>query len=363
MVFKHTQQLRTITPDEFLPPISRWSTWGGLALLGVFGGAIALSALFKYNVTVKASAVIRPEGGLRIVEATAAGQVQQILVEPNDDVQQGETLVILDDAELRSRQQQIQTEIEQIQQQRSHIQQELIALDNQIAAEQQAGERAIAAAQAELEQRRQAYLDAQTTTAADVREAEAAVQFAQEELSRYQQLAGTGALADLQLQEKVAALETTQARLEKARGLSNPSHAAVSQAQENRQQTRAQFQANLSSLGQAQSALRRQQLELLKEQQTQQQALEQVDLELKTLTIRAPLAGTIQSISLRNPNQVLEAGEGIAQIAPNTDDLIIARVSTDSAGEKTAADDKFVSSLEAMLFFIKKHNPFSPEIH
>jgi HlyD family secretion protein len=332
MVFKHTQQLRTITPDEFLPPISRWSTWGGLALLGVFGGAIALSALFKYNVTVKASAVIRPEGDLRIVEATAAGQVQQILVEPNDDVQQGETLVILDDAELRSRQQQIQTEIEQIQQQRSHIQQELIALDNQIAAEQQAGERAIAAAQAELEQRRQAYLDAQTTTAADVREAEAAVQFAQEELSRYQQLAGTGALADLQLQEKVAALETTQARLEKARGLSNPSHAAVSQAQENRQQT-------------------------------QQQALEQVDLELKTLTIRAPLAGTIQSISLRNPNQVLEAGEGIAQIAPNTDDLIIARVSTDSAGEKIAADDKFVSSLEAMLFFIKKHNPFSPEIH
>lgn len=151
--------IRPVTPVEFLPSISRWSTWGGLALVGVFGGAIALSALFKYNITVKAPAVVRPDGDLRIVEATAAGRVQQILVEPNDEVEQGNTLVMLDDAELRSRQQQIQSEIEQIQQQRSQIQQELTALDNRIAAEKQAGQRAIVAAEADLERRQRAYLD------------------------------------------------------------------------------------------------------------------------------------------------------------------------------------------------------------
>lgn len=315
--------LRKLTPNEFLPPISRWSTWGGWALVGVFGGAIALSALFKYNVTVKAPAVVRPEGDLRIVESNAAGRVQQILVEPNDDVEQGDPLVILDDAELRSRQQQIQSEIEQIQQQRSQIQQELTAFDTQIAAEKQAGQRAIAAAEADLERRQQAYLDERSTTTANVREAEAAVQFAQEEFNRYQQLAGTGALAAIQLEEKAAALETAQARLDRALGLVNPSDAGIIQAQEEVQQTRASQAANLARLVQSRGALRRQQADLLKDQQTQQETLQQIRLNLSKLTIRAPIAGTLQSLNLRNPNQVLEAGETIAQIAPGTADATI----------------------------------------
>ncbi|HEY9818318.1 MAG TPA: biotin/lipoyl-binding protein, partial [Candidatus Obscuribacterales bacterium] len=200
-------------------------------MVGIFGGAIALSALFKYNVTVKAPAVIRPEGDLRIVESASTGKVQQILVKVNDEVEQGDELVILDDAELRSRQQHVQAELDQLQQQQTHITQELIALEQQIEAERQAGERAIAAAQAELDLHQQAYLDAQSTTAANVREAEAALQFAREEFNRFQQLADTGALADLQIAEKAAALETAQARLDRARGLLDPSPAAVAQAQ------------------------------------------------------------------------------------------------------------------------------------
>lgn len=315
--------LRKLTPDEFLPPISRWSTWGGLALVGAFGGTIALSAFFKYNVTVKAPAVVRPEGDLRIVEATAAGRVQQILVAANDEVQAGDELVILDNAEVRSREQQVQAELEQIQQQRSQIQQELIALENQIAAERQAGERAIAAAKADLERRQQAYLDERSTTAANVREAEAAVQFAQEEFNRYTQLAGTGALAAIQLEEKAAALKTAQARLDRALSLMNPSGADVIQAQEEVQQTRASQAANVARLVQSQGALRRQQTDLLKDQQTQQATLEQIQLDLSHLTIRAPVAGTLQSLNLRNPNQVLETGEAIAQIAPSSADATI----------------------------------------
>jgi len=315
--------LNPAAPDDFLPPISRWSRLGGFALVGIFGGAIALSALFKYNVTVKAPAVIRPEGDLRIVEATAAGQVQQILVVPNDEVEQGETLVILDDAELRSRQQQIQSELEQIQQQRSHIAQELIALDNQITAEKEAGQREIAAAEADLERRQQAHLNEQVTTTANVREAKAAVEFAQEEFNRYQELAGTGALAAIQLEEKAAALETAQARLDRAVGLMNPSEADVTQAQEEVQQIRASQAANLAQLIQSRGVLRRQQANLFKEQQTQQETLEQIRLELGQLTIRAPVAGILQSLKLRNPNQHLETGEAIAQIAPVPADAII----------------------------------------
>jgi len=323
MVSRQPTLLQAVSPNEFLPPISRWSRVGGLALVALFGGTIALSALLKYNVTVKAPAVVRPKGDLRIVEATTTGRVQEILVAANDAVVRGEPIALLHDAEVRSRQQHLQTELTQLQRQREQIQQELLALDRQMQAETQAREGAIAAAQAELALRQQAFRDEQITTTADLREAEAAVLFAQEEFNRYQQLAETGALADLQIQEKSAALETALARLERARGLINPSNAAIAQAQENLHQTQGREDANLARLQQTQESLRRQQTELDQQRQTQQQALQQVRFELEQLTIRAPISGIIQSLTLRNPNQVTEEGEAIAHIAPNTTDLIV----------------------------------------
>nr|WP_322745274.1 cysteine peptidase family C39 domain-containing protein [Coleofasciculus sp. LEGE 07081] len=57
-------------PNEFLPPISRWSTLGGLFIVGSVGVAIALASVIKYNVTVKASATVRPADELRLVQAS-----------------------------------------------------------------------------------------------------------------------------------------------------------------------------------------------------------------------------------------------------------------------------------------------------
>ncbi len=323
MISNRFPDLKGVAPDEFLPPISRWSRLGGFVLVGIFGGAISLSALLKYNVTVKAPAVVRPEGELRIVEATATGQVRQILVTANDEVQQGDELVILDDAELRSRQQQIQAELSQLQRQQQQIQQERVALDSQIQAEIRAAEGAIASAQAQLNLRQRDYREQQTTTAADLREANAAVQFAREELNRYRQLADTGALADLQLKEKEAALETALARLDRTQGRLNPSAAAVDQAQEEMRQAQARGDSTLATLRQTQQALTRQQTELEQQIQAHQQTFRQVSLELARFVVRAPISGTIQSISLRNQNQVLQSGDVIAQIAPLNAELTI----------------------------------------
>ena len=323
MAEQQSTYLRAVGPDDFLPPISRWSRLGGLALVGVLGGTIAIAALFKYNVVVKAPAVLRPEGELRIVEAATQGRVQQILVNPNDIVAQGDALVILDKTEVRSRQQQVQASLDQIQRQRSYLQQELLALEGQIQAKAQSGETAIVIAQAELDLRQQLSLEEQTTTAADVRAAEAAVKLAQEEFRRYQQLASMGALADLQLKEKTAALETAQAGLDKAKGRLNPSNAAASQAQDSIQQTMAEAQVSQASLGQVQANLRRQQAELLREQQAQQQTLAQLQMEIAQTTLRAPIAGTVQSINLRNADQVVEVGEAIATIVPTDRAIVI----------------------------------------
>ncbi|MEG4072750.1 hypothetical protein QUA30_08645 [Microcoleus sp. Pol14C2] len=54
--------LRTAKPDEFLPPVSRWITAGGLFLLATFGSAIALAAVAKYNVTVRANSSSKFKG-------------------------------------------------------------------------------------------------------------------------------------------------------------------------------------------------------------------------------------------------------------------------------------------------------------
>ena len=61
--------LETVTPDRFLPPISKWTSLGGMMMLGCMVSAIAVSTVFQYQVTVKAPAKIRPEGELSLVQA------------------------------------------------------------------------------------------------------------------------------------------------------------------------------------------------------------------------------------------------------------------------------------------------------
>ena len=80
--------LRPVQSDEFLPPISRWTTLGGLFLIGTVGAAFALATVIKYNVTVKAPATVRPTGELRIVQAATEGSVKRILVKENHVVKQ-----------------------------------------------------------------------------------------------------------------------------------------------------------------------------------------------------------------------------------------------------------------------------------
>jgi hypothetical protein len=68
------QILHQTKPEEFLPAIGRWMLVGGMFMIGSFGGAIALSAILKYKVTVQAPAAIRPVGEVRLVQSTIEGK-------------------------------------------------------------------------------------------------------------------------------------------------------------------------------------------------------------------------------------------------------------------------------------------------
>lgn len=99
-----------------------------------------------------------------------------------------------------------------------------------MAAETDKMQRAIASAKAELKLNQRQYEDSKITTVAEVTEAEAALELAQEELARYQQLANTGAIPQLQLREREAALKTTKARLQRVQTAMNPSNATIAMA-------------------------------------------------------------------------------------------------------------------------------------
>ncbi|UBF24733.1 HlyD family efflux transporter periplasmic adaptor subunit [Kovacikia minuta CCNUW1] len=91
--------------EEFLPPISRWTTWGGLLLAGTVGGMVALSGVIQYNVTVQAPASVRPARELSVVQSAIEGTVSEIKVQENQPVQQGAVIAevnVIDRARLEA---------------------------------------------------------------------------------------------------------------------------------------------------------------------------------------------------------------------------------------------------------------------
>lgn len=198
--------LRTAKPDEFLPPVSRWITAGGLFLLATFGSAIALAAVAKYNVTVRVPATVRPAGEIRIVEAASAGTVTSIQVKENQAVKQGDAIATIDASQLLTKQNQLQGNIQQNQLQLRQIVAQISALDDRLAAETQAMEGAVASAKADLSRSQRDYGERQITSLAEVEAAKANVQLAQSEWEK--------SLPELQKEQ--ASLQTATANLKAA---------------------------------------------------------------------------------------------------------------------------------------------------
>ncbi|MFE1744994.1 HlyD family secretion protein [Coleofasciculus sp. H7-2] len=326
--------LRSVSSDEFLPPISRWTTLGGLFLVGTFGVAVMLAAYTKYNVTVKAAAVVRPTGELRIVQASTEGTIKSISVKENQVVKQGDAIAILDNSQLQTKKSQLQGNIQNNQQQLSQIAAQISALDSQQKAEWNLMNRNSASAQADLGRNQRDYQEKQITTKAEVQEAQASVDLARAQMNQYQQLANTGAIAQLQIKEKEEAFKAAQARLQRAKATLNPSGAPVAIANERIAQERAKGESTLATLNKERKTLIQRQIEIQNQLNGDARELKQIGMELQKSVIRAPASGTILKLELRNASQVVRPAEPIAQIAPsNTPIVVKARVAAQDIGK------------------------------
>ena len=146
----NADSLPLVQSNEFLPPISRWTRIGSLALVGAIAGAIALASAIEYKVTVKANASIRPVVELGLIEAPKEGQVNNTFVKANQAVKKGDLLTTIDDSQLQAKNSQLQSNIKQTQLQLLQIDTRIKALKHQIKLEMERKNQIITSAQTPL---------------------------------------------------------------------------------------------------------------------------------------------------------------------------------------------------------------------
>jgi multidrug efflux pump subunit AcrA (membrane-fusion protein) len=371
--------LPTVRENEFLPPISRWTTIGGLVILGVVGAAIAIASVAKYKVTVKAPANFRPAGELRIVQAATEGAIERIFVKGNQSVKKGEVIATIDDSRGQTKKSQLQSNVTKSRLQLVRIDAQINALDNQMIAERDRINRTVAAAKAELSQRSRDRRDRQITSNAEVQEAKASLMQSQQELlkaqaelksteanlksaeaslsaakskqHRYESIAKEGAIskdlleearlaseqqqqaveaqkAEVQKQQQAIAqqqqaVKASEAKLQGSQAALNPSTAEVAIASERIAQEQAAGIASLATLDKERENLLQQRIELNKQLANDVRELQQVEIDLKRTAITATADGIVAKLNLRNPGQTVSVGEEIVQLVPRDASLEI----------------------------------------
>ncbi|MEA5628242.1 HlyD family efflux transporter periplasmic adaptor subunit [Nostoc sp. UHCC 0251] len=369
----NTNFLPPIQTNEFLPPISRWTNFGGIFILCVLGLAVPVAAITKYKVTVAGQAVVRPAGELRIVQAATEGQVMHIYVKENQVIKKGDAIATIDDSRLQTKKSQLQTSVQQSKLQLVQINAQINALNSQIRAETDRISRIISGAEAELSGRRREYRDKNLTTVSELQEADANIRIAEKELqvgkaqlktaqanlhateaalgvarskeNRYESAANQGALSRDQLEEaQLAAKQQEQAlkaqeatveaqketiqrlqqavsavmaRRQRALVAVNPSNTEVTVATERIAQEKAAGLSNKAILEKERQALVKQRIEIDKQLERDTSELKQVEMDLVQTTIAATADGIISQLNLRNPGQTVRAGEEVLQIVPS----------------------------------------------
>lgn len=315
--------LPTLSSQDFLPRLSPWAMLGGGFVITLFGAAAISAAVLKYNVAVKVPATIRPAGDLRLVQAAVEGTIEQIVVTNNQWVQAGDPIAYLDDSRLNTTRSQLQGDVRQQQLQLNQINTQIQALDAQILAEANLMQRTVQAELAELDNQQRLYQEQQVNTEAEFQEASASLRLAEDELKRHQQLAETGAIAALLIKEKETAVEVAITRVNRARVALNPTDAAIAKAKQQVAQAQAQGEATLATLRQQRGQLLQNQAELQSQLDRSQKELQQAERDFDRRIIRAPIAGTLLQLNLRNSKQVVQPGDAVAYIAPHDAPLLI----------------------------------------
>jgi HlyD family secretion protein len=279
------------------------------------------------------------------------GTIKSIFVKTNQIVKKGDIIAQLDDTELHIKNSQLQGNIQEGNLQLAQIDAQIKALDTQIEAEKRVIERTVASAKADLARNQREYQEQQIKAQSQVLAAEANLQksevgrqkaktdlvFAIKEQDRFQQLVKEGAIAQRQFDEKQLivlqtkaavegeqkAVDIAKANLQTAKAALNPSEGMVAIAQERIAQETAKGEAGVAAFIREKKALIQRQIEMRNQTRQSQKEVEKNNLQRKNSVIRATSNGVILKLNLRNPGQVVNPSEAIAEIVPQNAPLVI----------------------------------------
>jgi multidrug resistance efflux pump len=239
---------------------------------------------WPFHETVRATGLVRPSGENTQVQSLLGGSVERVTVRANQQVRAGQVLAVLDRRGLQDQRRQLRGELATLERQRLQSSQRRAALAAQLAALQQLNRAALSSSRRSVDQAR------------------AMLVFSRSEWTRYSQLQRSGAVPRSLVDEKQVRNLVSAAELQRAvQGVAE-------------QQAR-----GLHELARLREYLA--QVQAAAEDQTRQVAdrrtrLQEVERQLAQSLIRAPLAGSVVSTSLRHRQQVVRPGEVVASIAP-----------------------------------------------
>ncbi|NDC34977.1 MAG: HlyD family efflux transporter periplasmic adaptor subunit [Synechococcaceae bacterium WB9_2_112] len=270
--------------EDVFPDLSRPLRRLGWQLLAAVSVGAVAAMVWPFHETVRASGLVRPSGENTQVQTLLGGSVERVSVQANQQVRAGQVLAVLDTRALQDQRRQLRDELATLERQRLQSDQRRVALASQLAALQQLNRAALSSSKRSVDQAR------------------AMLVFSRSEWTRYSQLQRSGAVPRSLVDEKQVRNLVSAAELQRAvQGVAE-------------QQAR-----GLHELARLREYLA--QVQAAAEDQTRQVAdrrtrLQEVERQLAQSLIRAPLAGSVVSTSLRHRQQVVRPGEVVASIAP-----------------------------------------------
>ncbi|MBF2028232.1 MAG: HlyD family efflux transporter periplasmic adaptor subunit [Oscillatoriales cyanobacterium C42_A2020_001] len=255
--------LPPLQDDEFLPPINRWTTVATWLLVGMLTGGVGLAAAIEYNVTVQATAIVRPVNQISTVQVLSGGTIRRVLVKENHVVQQGDVIAELDVVD--------RTQLLRLQTRRQRLQRYIQQYQNQLA-----------------------QVDTQLHQV------------------KAQAIAQSGLLP---LSESATPVKTDP----------SADHTPIPEGLVEAALDRlaSQAPATATQLSTQRDRLQQQQIGLTNQLQYDQTLLQTLDQELSKSVILAPSDGIVFKLALAGTGQTVQPGDAIAQIVPQNSPLVV----------------------------------------
>jgi HlyD family secretion protein len=296
------------------------------------------------------------------VAAKTTGRIREITVREGDLVRAGQVIAILDDAQIKAREEQESSAVAQAEAKLQHAQQEIAVLQAQLEQSRLSVTQARTDAEGRVHQ-----AEAQVAAAeAGLAQARAAYEQARYDKERFVTLANHGAISEREGRQAITAAETQEAvvmaaqkQLEAARGALVAARAALT----NPAMRAAEAAAIEQQIRQAQSAI----VSAQAEAQQARARLEEARANRRDLQIVAPFDATVATRSAE-PGEVIAAGAPIVTLV-NLDQVYlrgfipegeIGRVRVGQAA-RVYLDSNAKQPLEAVVSRVDPQASFTPE--